>query len=136
MRFGLNLLLWSDTLHDQILPILDDQANRLRRRGGADFRTRRGEVCPVGRSGWTMRAGCTACRSAAADNPIAPTRKPPAGRGEQQAGGRLCPGVGLRGVVGPCTRRSGVQRSRADGRRVEAGRRACGKWPSMPGRPA
>jgi D-psicose/D-tagatose/L-ribulose 3-epimerase len=24
MRFGLNLLLWSDTLHDQILPILDE----------------------------------------------------------------------------------------------------------------
>ena len=92
MRYGLNLLLWTDTLNDAVLAAAGrNQADRLRRRGTPRLRARRGQVRPLGETPRQRRPGADGRdrpRPGRQSHEPRPDRPPPRRRA-QQGGRRL-----------------------------------------------
>ena len=142
MRFGMNLLMWTDTLNDEIAAAAGRaEADRFRRGRAAGLRPRRRanyakwgkrlDELGLARTGTAIRG--------ADDNPI--SADPAVRRKGVEANKRTldcCAAAGCEVMAGPFHSALGCFSGKGrDRRRVEVGAsRACARWPSTPRRSA
>ena len=140
MQFGMNLLLWTDHLHDGMLPVLEqlkkigydgvevpifNPDEKLHREWGKHL-----DNLGLRRTAVTIRTE--------ADNPISPDAKiRAAGIDATKRTLDCCQAIGAESLCGPTTQRSVCSAARGQPKTNGNGAsKACGKSPSMPGQSA